>query len=159
MNIGLVERIGTGADGLPISGTPADAVIAAEITRMENVEQRNGLPALARILDHEGGEMTRTVERIESLDQDLPESGIDETGFSDIALSLYFSPKTIGSSGIIWGAGPLLLLDTATEDSMGAGKWGAGPAGVVLKQAGPWTIGGLTFYLKDFVAGKPKRYF
>ncbi len=98
--------------------------------------------------------ITRTI--VSYLDQDLPEAGIDETGLTDIALSLYFSPKEIGSSGIIWGAGPLLLLDTATEDSMGAGKWGIGPAGVALKQTGPWTVGALGHYLVD-VAGSDNR--
>ena len=98
--------------------------------------------------------ITRTI--VSYLDQDIPDFGINETGFSDIALSLYFSPTTIGSSGIIWGAGPLLLLDTATEDSMGAGKWGMGPAGVVLKQTGPWTVGALGHYLVD-VAGSDNR--
>ncbi len=98
--------------------------------------------------------ITRTI--VSYLDQDIPDFGINETGFSDIALSLYFSPKEIGSSGIIWGAGPLLLLDTATEDSMGAGKWGMGPAGVVLKQTGPWTVGALGHYLVD-VAGSDNR--
>lgn len=90
------------------------------------------------------------------LDQDIPDYGVDETGFSDIALSLYFSPKQLGESGIIWGAGPLLLLDTATEDSMGAGKWGLGPAAVALKQTGPWTVGALGHYLTD-VAGDDDR--
>jgi hypothetical protein len=92
--------------------------------------------------------ITRTI--FSYVDQDIPEYGLDETGISDIALSLYFSPKELGESGIIWGAGPVLLFDSATEDSLGAGKWGAGPSGVVLKQMGPWTVGGLAHYLTDF---------
>lgn len=83
------------------------------------------------------------------VDQDLPDADIEETGLSDIALTLYFSPSTIGDSGIIWGAGPIILLDSASEPSMGAGKYGLGPAGVALKQLGPWTVGGLGYYLKD----------
>lgn len=91
--------------------------------------------------------ITRTI--FSYVDQDLPDAGLDETGLSDIVLSLYFSPKEVSKSGWIWGVGPLLLLDTATEDSLGAGRWGAGPGAVALKQMGPWTIGGLTSYLAD----------
>ena len=83
------------------------------------------------------------------VDQDIPEFGIDESGWSDIALTLYFTPKETGPSGVIWGVGPIFLLDTATEDSLGAGKWGLGPAAVALKQEGAWTVGGLTYYLRE----------
>ena len=83
------------------------------------------------------------------LDQDIPEYGLNETGFSDIVLEAFFSPKEVGPGGVIWGIGPIALLDTATEDSMGFGKWGLGPAGVILKQTGPWTVGALGFYLTD----------
>ena len=46
--------------------------------------------------------------------------------------------------------------DTASEDSLGAGKWGIGPAVVALKQEGPWTVGALTHYLASF-AGDDDR--
>ena len=44
----------------------------------------------------------------------------------------------------------LLYVCSLTDDSLGAGKWGAGPALVALKQEGPWTVGMLTHYLTDF---------
>ena len=84
------------------------------------------------------------------MDQDIPEYGLDESGMTDIVQTLYFSPKEVGPSGLIWGVGPIILTDTATEDSLGAGKWGAGPALVVLKQQGKWTVGALGHYLTDF---------
>jgi len=90
------------------------------------------------------------------VEQDIPEFGLDESGWSDIALTLYFTPKDTGPSGVIWGVGPIILLDTATEDSLGAGKWGLGPAAVALKQEGRWTVGGLTYYLTD-VGGDDDR--
>lgn len=83
------------------------------------------------------------------VDQDLPDSGISETGISDIVLSLYFSPKKPTKSGWIWGVGPIILANSATEDTLGAGRWGLGPGAVFLKQLGPWTIGGLTSYTAD----------
>jgi len=42
---------------------------------------------------------------------------------------------------IIWGAGPVFLVPTATESALGSQKWGAGPTGVALRQVGPWTYG------------------
>jgi hypothetical protein len=38
------------------------------------------------------------------------------------------------AGGWIWGAGPVLLLPTATDDLLGAEKWGAGPTAVALRQ-------------------------
>lgn len=73
--------------------------------------------------------------------QDFPAPAMNESGLSDIATSLYFSPKAPTADGWIWGAGPVLLLPTATEDVLGVEKWGLGPTGVALKQAGPWTVG------------------
>jgi len=90
------------------------------------------------------------------VDQDIPDYGLNESGLSDIAVQLFFSPKAPTASGIIWGVGPILLLDTASEDSLGTGKWGAGPTGVILKQMGPWTVGGLAYYLVD-VGGDSDR--
>lgn len=98
--------------------------------------------------------ITRTI--FSAIDQDIPEYGLDESGMTDIVETLYFTPKEIGPSGIIWGVGPVILTDTATDDSLGAGKWGAGPAFVALKQQGKWTVGFLANYLTDF-AGDDDR--
>jgi hypothetical protein len=66
---------------------------------------------------------------------------MNESGLGDITASFFFSPKAPTAGGWIWGAGPVLLLPTATEDLLGTEKWGIGPTGVVLKQTGPWTVG------------------
>jgi hypothetical protein len=57
---------------------------------------------------------------------------------------------------MIWGAGPVLLLPTATDDALGSEKWGIGPTGVALKQAGPWTVGILAAHVWSF-AGNADR--
>ena len=44
---------------------------------------------------------------------------------------------------VIWGAGPVILLPTASDDRLGAEKFGVGPSAVVLTQPGKWTIGAL----------------
>jgi hypothetical protein len=40
-----------------------------------------------------------------------------------------------------WGVGPVWLLPSATEDTLGGEKFGIGPTGVALKQQGSWTYG------------------
>ena len=52
--------------------------------------------------------------------------------------------------------GGIFLLDSATEDQLGAGKWGVGPTALALKQTNGWTFGALTHYLVD-VAGDDAR--
>ncbi len=61
---------------------------------------------------------------------------------------------------MIWGVGPAFLFPTATRESMGTGKWAAGPTGVVLKQipAGKdiITVGALANHLWDFAGRSDK---
>ena len=67
--------------------------------------------------------------------------------------SLFLSPA---ESDPVWGAGPVLLLPTATREVLGTQKWGIGPTGVVLKQGGPWTYGMLANHIWSF-AGDDDR--
>jgi hypothetical protein len=71
-----------------------------------------------------------------------------KTGLGDINYSLFFSPAD--ASKFIWGLGPSLNLPTASEDSLGSGKWSAGPTGVVLIQPGWGTYGMLVRQLWSF---------
>jgi hypothetical protein len=66
-----------------------------------------------------------------------------EGGLGDIQFSAFFSPKKPGPGGWIWGAGPILQFNTASDDRLGQGVWGIGPTAVALKMSGPWVIGGL----------------
>jgi hypothetical protein len=75
-------------------------------------------------------------------------------GFSDSNLSFYLTPKKAGA--LIWGAGPSFLLRTATEPSLGNGKWGAGPTVVVLSMPGKWVVGTLLTQIFS-IAGDPER--
>ena len=54
------------------------------------------------------------------------------------------------------GAGPIFLLPTATDELLGAGKWGAGPTGVVVWQGNGWTVGILAWHNWSF-AGDADR--
>ncbi|MDF7806928.1 hypothetical protein P4E94_05720 [Pontiellaceae bacterium B12219] len=85
--------------------------------------------------------ITRTIVPLIDLN-DMPGVG-DKSGLGDITASQFFSPKAPTKNGWVWGAGPVELIPTASDDALGGGKFGLGPTAVVLKQSGPWTIGGL----------------
>jgi hypothetical protein len=63
-------------------------------------------------------------------------------GLGDLNPSLFLSPAHPGK--LIWGIGPTFLFPTATDPTLGQGKWGAGPSIVLLTQPGHWTIGFLS---------------
>jgi hypothetical protein len=86
----------------------------------------------------------------------LPVPDSDTTGLGDVTQSFFLSPKQPGPSGIIWGAGPVFQIPTATDDFLGEGKFGIGPTAVVLKQTGPWTVGILSNHVWS-VAGESDR--
>jgi hypothetical protein len=77
-------------------------------------------------------------------------------GLGDTVQSFFLSPAKPTESGIIWGAGPVFLIPTATDEFLGSGKWGAGPTAVLLKQDGPWTFGILANHIWSF-AGQSDR--
>jgi len=88
--------------------------------------------------------------------EDLPRRGDSESGLGDTLQSVFFSPKKPTDDGWIWGVGPALLLPTATDDTLGGERWGAGPTAVALKQRGQWTYGALANHIESF-AGSGKR--
>jgi len=71
----------------------------------------------------------------------LVEGELPAGGISDITTSFFISPAK--STRFIWGAGPVIVLPSTSEPTLGTGKWSAGPTIVVLKQTGPWTVGAL----------------
>jgi len=75
-------------------------------------------------------------------------------GLGDIQPTFFFASSK--PSKVIWGAGPALLLPTATDDSLGSGKWCIGPSVVALVQPGHFTIGALASNLWSF-AGSSDR--
>jgi len=91
------------------------------------------------------------------VDQQDVASGDSQSGLGDIVQSFFFSPKAPTDSGWIWGAGPAMLLPTATDDLLGQDQWALGPTAVVLKQTeSGWTYGALANQLWS-VAGDDDR--
>lgn len=80
---------------------------------------------------------------------DIPAGAGSTFGIGDVVQSFFFSPVE-PTAGFIWGAGPVLLFPTATDDLLGTDKWGAGPTFVVLRQDGPWTWGMLANHIWSF---------
>lgn len=99
--------------------------------------------------------ISRTIVPIVAQD-DIDPSGDSEFGLGDTVQSLFFSPREVGDSGVIWGAGPVFLLPTATDRALGGEKWGIGPTVVVLKQSGKLTTGVLANQIWS-VAGADDR--
>jgi hypothetical protein len=112
-------------------------------------------PVIPITLNENWNLISRTI--LPVIDQDdIPLIGMGESGIGDIVQSLFFSPKEPTSGGLIWGVGPVFLLPTASDDALGADKWGIGPTGVLLKQVGPWTYGALVNHIESF-AGEDAR--
>ncbi|WP_373976545.1 hypothetical protein NT239_07375 [Chitinibacter sp. SCUT-21] len=99
--------------------------------------------------------ISRTIVPVVNQDEIFPGAG-EQFGLGDTVQSLFFSPKAATESGWIWGAGPVLLLPTATDELTGADQWAAGPTAVALKQSGPLTYGMLANHLWSF-AGDDQR--
>ena len=112
-------------------------------------------PVVPITLNSEWNLISRTIVPLISQDDIFPGAG-DQSGLGDILQSFFFSPAQPTAGGLIWGAGPVLLLPTATDDLLGSEKWGLGPTVVLLKQSGPWTYGILANHIWD-VAGDDDR--
>ncbi len=84
--------------------------------------------------------ITRTILPIVS--QPLPVGSSSPIGgIGNIQETLFFSPSK--PSKVIWGAGPVLQIPTATNHILGSSKWSGGPAFVVLAMPGHWVVGAL----------------
>jgi len=98
--------------------------------------------------------ITRTV--LPLIDQPAAAPGEGRThGVGDTQFSAFVSPTRTGS--LVWGVGPVFQLPTATNDALGQGKWGAGPAAGVQWSGTQWTFGALINNVWSFAgnAGRP----
>lgn len=85
---------------------------------------------------------------------DITQSTGGVFGIADTTFTAFLSPKASGK--FIWGVGPVFLLPTATDDTLGTGKWAAGPSIVALVTPDPWVIGFLASNVWSF-AGDSDR--
>jgi len=87
----------------------------------------------------------------------IPIQGSNESGLGDIQQQTFVSPKKL-FDGWMWGVGAVVVADSASDKTLGSGKWSAGPTGVALKQEGPWTYGILSNYLSSFAGDSDRTY-
>jgi hypothetical protein len=115
----------------------------------------NVQPVIPFSLNDDWNLISRTILPLVRQSDIYPGAGT-QTGTGDVVQSIFFSPKAPTESGWIWGAGPVLLLPTGSNDLLTADKWGAGPTAVLLKQSNGWTRGVLANHLWSF-AGEDER--
>jgi len=100
----------------------------------------NVQPVIPFELNDDWNVITRTIFPLVSQPDLFP--GQERTfGLGDTSLSVFLSPKEPGK--IIWGAGPIFLLPTATDDMLGADKWGLGISGVALTTIDKFVMGAI----------------
>jgi hypothetical protein len=76
------------------------------------------------------------------------------TGLGDLTLmDLFVFPKV---GDVTFAGGPLVVIPTATDDLLGAGKWQVGGAGVIIAPQSWGLLGGLATYQTSF-AGDSDR--
>lgn len=112
-------------------------------------------PVVPISINEEWNFITRTILPVIDQEDTLPGSG-SQTGVGDVVQSFFLSPVEPTKGGWIWGAGPVFLLPTGSDDLLTTEKWGAGPTAVGLKQEGPWTYGCLANHIWSF-AGDTDR--
>ena len=72
-------------------------------------------------------------------------------GLGDTTFTAFFSP--VNDSKITWGAGPVVVFPTGTDERLTADKWGAGLSVVVLTMPGNWVVGSLISNVKSVGGG------
>jgi hypothetical protein len=112
-------------------------------------------PVVPFSLNEDWNVISRTIVPLIDQKDIFPGAG-SQSGLGDIVQSVFFSPVAPTEGGWIVGFGPVFLLPTASDDLLGADKWGLGPTGVALKQQGPWTYGALANHITS-IGGNGRR--
>jgi hypothetical protein len=110
-------------------------------------------PVVPLKLSNDWNLITRTITPIIQV-PDLSPSVSGTGGLGDVQTSFFLSPAKVGK--VIWGAGPVISLPTATEDILGTKKVSIGPTAVALSIQGHWLFGTLVQNLFS-VAGPKER--
>lgn len=83
-------------------------------------------PVIPFELNDDWNVISRTIVPVTSQDDIAGGSG-SQFGLGNTLQSFFFSPKESAAGGLIWGAGPAILISTATEPLLGGGSWGSVP--------------------------------
>ena len=85
----------------------------------------------------------------------LTQGASSDNGVGDVQFAAFLSPSDAGE--LIWGAGPVFRLPTASRNSLGSEQWSAGPSVVALRSSGPWVFGGLVQQVWSFAGNSDRR--
>jgi hypothetical protein len=108
--------------------------------RTQNV--MNIQPVIPLSINHEWNLITRTIFPIVSEPSTVP--GQDrQNGTGDTTFTAFLSPKEPAFGSLIWGAGPIFNIPTASDDRLGADLWGMGISAVGLTIQGPIVAGAI----------------
>ena len=122
-----------------------------EFDRTQNV--LNIQPILPFTLSEDWNLINRVI--VPVIDQpDITRNSTGVWGLGAINWTAWLSPADSGAW--IWGAGPILVFPTATDEVLGSDKWSAGPSVVVLTMPGDWVVGALVNNVWSF-AGTDSR--
>lgn len=113
------------------------------------------LPTLPVDLNRDWNLISRTDARFVAQSDVAPGAG-HQFGFGDVTQHFLFAPKRPTAGGLLWGAGPALLLPTGTDGRLSSRKYGLGPTGAVVFQDGGVTYGVEAHHLWS-VAGDDAR--
>lgn len=97
--------------------------------------------------------VTRMILPVVAQSDIAPGTGRDR-GVGDAVVSVFLSPAAPTAGGWIWGAGPVMLVPTGSEDRLTADRWGLGPTAVALRQDGPWSYGALVNHIVSVGSGR-----
>ena len=106
----------------------------------------NVQPVIPISLNEDWNLISRTILPVVWQNNIFPGAG-NQSGIGDVTQSFFFSPKKPTAGGWIWGAGPVAYLPTASNNMLGADKWGLGLTGVMLRQENGWTYGVLANHI------------
>src|SRR5271170_1730787 len=116
----------------------------------------NVQPVIPFELNDKWNLISRTIVPL-TVQSDVVPGDAHQSGLGDITQSFFFTPKEPLPGGWIVGIGPAILLPTATDPSLGNGKWGLGPTVLFLKQTPTaWSVGVLANHIWS-VAGSSNR--
>lgn len=104
-------------------------------------------PVLPFSINEDWNLISRTILPVIDQRSLAPNGLADKSGVGDLTQSLFFSPKAKTANGWIWGAGPVFLMPTGSDDLLTNDQWAAGPTAVALRQTNGWTYGALANHL------------
>ena len=76
------------------------------------------------------------------------------TGLGDLDISLFVTPAH--ATTWVWAVGPIFEFPTATDLTLGTGKWSAGPTAGLVYVNGPWVNGIVASHLWSFAGPRTR---